>query len=207
MKTLTVDLRPEDDADNWFEENYILDKSGELEHEDKPSTKMGNVGENLIRKHLVEQGYVCTTGWTPGREPADIICQKAPNIHHLFAIEVKTKDPWDNGYGLEFGINVNQYITYRGLKIPLKLYFVSARRQTVYMIEFKKLETLKPREDDWNDGKKGYFFTIDNFEISAVIDPTVVKCINKWSDLNRSRNKKKEEEKLPLQNSELYKLL
>ena len=185
MKTLTVDLRPEDDADNWFEENYILDKSGELEHEDKPTTRKGNIGENLIRKSLVDSGWVCTSGWTPGAEPADIICQCPPKVDRLIAVEVKTKNPYDG----EYGINANQYETYQKLKIPVELYFINAQAKTVYWIQFSELVKLGPRTGSFPDGKLGRFFAVNSLSPEAIINSTVVEYIDKWSDLIRLRKK------------------
>tara|TARA_R110000824_G_scaffold169965_7_gene347156 strand:+ start:448 stop:1026 length:579 start_codon:yes stop_codon:yes gene_type:complete len=185
MKTLTVDLEPEDNADNWIEENYILDKSGKLKHEDKPTTRKGNIGEKLIRQKLVDQGFVCTTGWTEGPEPIDIFCLKPPRVRSLIAVEVKTKNPYDG----EYGINANQYETYRRLKIPVELYFINAQAKTVYWIRFSELIELKPRTAPFPDGKPGRFFAVNSLKPESIIDSTVVKCINKWSDLIRLRKK------------------
>jgi Holliday junction resolvase-like predicted endonuclease len=184
MRTLTINLRPEDNADNWIEENYI-DISGNLKHEDKPTTRKGNIGENLIRKSLVDRGWVCTSGWTSGAEPADIICQRPPKVDRLIAVEVKTKNPYDG----EYGINANQYETYQKLKIPVELYFINAQAKTIYWIQFSELVKLEPRTDSFPDGKLGRFFAVNNLSPEAVIDSTVVEYINKWSNLIYLRKK------------------
>ena len=187
MDIYTINLKPEDDADNWDEKDYTLDKFGRLKHEDWLTTRIGDIGENLIRQKLVDQGFVCTTGWTEGPEPIDIFCLKPPRVRSLIAVEVKTKKPY-NG---EYGVNANQYETYKdlNLKIPVELYFVNVQAEKVYWIQFSELAKLEPRTDSFPDGKLGRFFAVNNLETIAIIDPTVVDCINKWSDLIRLRKK------------------
>lgn len=128
-------------------------------------SKIGNLGEELVKKSLEKIGFVVYETRTEKSHPIDFIC--FDNLDNMFLFEVKTK-PHRWSYD-ETGIDLRSWNRYKKLIeescFKIYLYFVDEFEEKIYYISINKIindkTKYKIRHDD--NAKRGivYFYLKD----------------------------------------------
>lgn len=113
--------------------------------ESKTTVKKGNIGENLTKQYLRNQGYIIYSPETEGKHPFDTLIV-TPDKKKIGVGEIKTK-PKRRCYP-DTGIDLRHYNDYISVQnnynIEVYIFFVDEESKTIYGNTLNKL--LAPRE-------------------------------------------------------------
>ena len=103
-----------------------------LNWEDKPQVKKGDIGEDAVERYLEGQGYIVYKPMTDAAHPFDRFCVKDKT--DIFIAEVKTKPK--RKYYPDTGFNYKHYKEYLYMqdekKIPVFIFFVDEESGSIY---------------------------------------------------------------------------
>jgi hypothetical protein len=116
--------------------------------EEQATTKKGRIGEEIIRKHLQDKGWMTYSPDALGAHYFDMIAMK--NKEKIIALDVKTKARLN--FWTAQGIDKRHYDQYMNFvkqtKIPFYLVFIDDKNGDIHVAEITKLkDPIFPRKD------------------------------------------------------------
>lgn len=143
-----------------------------MKWQDKTQVKKGDIGEQIVKDFLEEEGYLVYKCATKGAHPFDGMAVSKQN--KVFYFDVKTKARMNKCNCT--GFNLKHYKTYIKVKeennIDFYVYFVDDKNGKVHKADLKKLENTQQYATRsilyWDIEKMDYLFTITKDKIKLL---------------------------------------
>jgi len=151
----------------------------------KKQVKKGNIGEQIDKAYLENNGLIVYKPLTDGSHPFDNLCA---NDREIFIVEVKTKEA--RAYYPDTGINIQHFNRYMEVKkkhnIKIYLFFVDAANAKIYGEELDNL--IKPVKVKGNqyplNQNEIIYFPLENMKIIAELSQAQCNLIKVYNTKN-----------------------
>jgi len=147
----------------------------------------GKYGEEIVRKHFEDLGWIVYEPKTDGPHAFDKLCVK--DKEHIIIIEVKTKASMNNWYAT--GFNIRQFNEYINIvdkyKIEMVVFFVDEKLKKIYGNNLSVLRKPYKASDGmypWYLNNRQILFSVECMETIRILSDEDVTFLKDHSTRN-----------------------